>query len=416
MRTLIGGGRERQLVVGLDVGTSKVSVIVGELTLGEPIEVIGVGTQSSRGIKRGVVVDIESTVQAIQRAISEAELMSGCEIRSVYAGIGGNHIRSLNSSGVVAVKEREIQPSDVDRVLDAAKALPIPADQKIIHVLAQEYLIDDQDGIRMPVGMSGTRLEAKVHIVTAANSAVQNMTKCVQRCGLQVDNLILQPLASSVSVLTEDEKDLGVMLVDLGAGTTNIAIWRGGALHHSSVIPLGGDQVTGDIAQALRTTTTSAEELKIKYACALAKLAAPEETIQVPGVGERESRRLSRQLLASVVQPRYDEILGLAHSELRRSGLEDLVPAGIVITGGGAKIEGAVEHAEEVFGMPVRLGLPTGVTGLSDVIANPAHAAGIGFLLFGAELYLREHSRVREPKTKAGAFFARMRQWFGGEF
>jgi cell division protein FtsA len=416
MRTLIGGGRERQLVVGLDVGTSKVSVIVGELTLGEPIEVIGVGTQSSRGIKRGVVVDIESTVQAIQRAISEAEVMSGCEIRSVYAGIGGNHIRSLNSSGVVAVKEREIQPSDVDRVLDAAKALPIPADQKIIHVLAQEYLIDDQDGIRMPVGMSGTRLEAKVHIVTAANSAVQNMTKCVQRCGLQVDNLILQPLASSVSVLTEDEKDLGVMLVDLGAGTTNIAIWRGGALHHSSVIPLGGDQVTGDIAQALRTTTNSAEELKIKYACALAKLAAPEETIQVPGVGERESRRLSRQLLASVVQPRYDEILGLAHSELRRSGLEDLVPAGIVITGGGAKIEGAVEHAEEVFGMPVRLGLPTGVTGLSDVIANPAHAAGIGFLLFGAELYLREHSRVREPKTKAGAFFARMRQWFGGEF
>ena len=409
-------GRERQLVVGLDVGTSKVSVIVGELTAGEPIEVIGVGTQSSRGIKRGVVVDIESTMQAIQRAISEAELMSGCEIRSVYAGIGGNHIRSLNSSGVVAVKEREIQPSDVERVLDAAKALPIPADQKIIHVLAQEYLIDDQDGIRMPVGMSGTRLEAKVHIVTAANSAVQNMTKCVQRCSLQVDNLILQPLASSYSVLTEDEKNLGVMLVDLGAGTTNIAIWRNGALHHSSVIPLGGDQVTGDIAQALRTTTVSAEELKIKYACALAKLAAPEETIQVPGVGERESRRLSRQLLASVVQPRYDEILGLAHSELRRSGLEDLVPAGIVITGGGAKIEGAVEHAEEVFGMPVRLGLPTGVTGLSDVITNPAHAAGIGFLLFGAELYLRENSRVKEPKTKAGAFFSRMRQWFGGEF
>ena len=409
-------GRERQLVVGLDVGTSKVSVIVGELTAGEPIEVIGVGTQSSRGIKRGVVVDIESTMQAIQRAISEAELMSGCEIRSVYAGIGGNHIRSLNSSGVVAVKEREIQPSDVERVLDAAKALPIPADQKIIHVLAQEYLIDDQDGIRMPVGMSGTRLEAKVHIVTAANSAVQNMTKCVQRCSLQVDNLILQPLASSYSVLTEDEKNLGVMLVDLGAGTTNIAIWRNGALHHSSVIPLGGDQVTGDIAQALRTTTVSAEELKIKYACALAKLAAPEETIQVPGVGERESRRLSRQLLASVVQPRYDEILGLAHSELRRSGLEDLVPAGIVITGGGAKIEGAVEHAEEVFGMPVRLGLPTGVTGLSDVITNPAHAAGIGFLLFGAELYLRENSRIKEPKTKAGAFFSRMRQWFGGEF
>jgi cell division protein FtsA len=408
--------RDRQLIVGLDVGTSKVSVIVGELSAGEPIEIIGIGTQMSRGIKRGVVVDIESTVQAIQRAISEAELMAGCEIRSAYAGIGGNHIRSLNSSGVVAVKEREIVASDVDRVLDAAKALPIPADQKIIHVLAQEYLIDDQDGIRMPVGMSGTRLEAKVHIVTAASSAVQNMSKCVQRCGLQVDQLILQPLAASVAVLTEDEKDLGVMLIDLGAGTTDIAIWKGGALQHSSVIPLGGDQVTSDIAQALRTATPSAEELKIKYACALAKLAAPEETIQVPGVGERDSRRLSRQLLASVVQPRYDEILGLAHSELRRSGLEDLVPAGIVITGGGAKIEGAVEHAEEVFGMPVRLGLPNGVTGLSDVIANPMHAAGIGFLLYGAELFLRENARARTPSSKTGMFWSRVRAWFSGEF
>lgn len=408
--------KDRQLIIGLDIGTAKISVIVGELAPGEPIEIIGVGTQVSRGIKRGVVVDIESTVQAIQRAISEAELMANCDIHSVYAGIGGNHIRSLNSSGVVAVKDREISSSDVDRVLDAAKALPIPADQKILHVLAQEYLIDDQDGIRMPVGMSGTRLEAKVHIVTAASSAVQNITKCVQRCGLNVDHLILQPLASSVAVLTEDEKDLGVMLIDLGAGTTNIAIWRGGALQHSSVIPLGGDQVTGDIAQALRTATPNAEELKIKYACALAKLAAPEETIQVPGVGDREARRLSRQLLASVVQPRYDEILSLAHSELTRSGLEDLVPAGIVITGGGAKIEGAVEHAEEVFGMPVRLGLPHSVIGLSDVIANPANAAGIGFLMFGAELYLRESARVRAPVSKAGAMFARIRQWFRGEF
>jgi cell division protein FtsA len=408
--------KERQLIVGLDIGTSKISVIVGELGPGEPIEIIGIGTQTSRGIKRGVVVDIESTVQAIQRAVSEAEIMAGCEIRSVYAGIGGNHIRSHNSSGVVAVRDREISASDVDRVLDAAKALAIPADQKIVHVLAQEYLIDEQDGIRMPIGMSGQRLEAKVHIVTAAQSAVQNISKCVQRCGLNVDHLILQPLASSVAVLTEDEKDLGVMLIDLGAGTTNIAIWRAGALQYSSVIPLGGDQVTGDIAQALRTATPSAEELKLKYACALAKLAAPEETIQVPGVGDRESRRLSRQLLASVVQPRYDEILGLAHSELSRSGLEDLVPAGVVITGGGAKIEGALEHAEEVFGIPVRLGLPHGVTGLSDVIGNPQHAAGIGYLLYGAELYLREHARVRAPLTKTGAFFARIKQWFSGEF
>jgi cell division protein FtsA len=408
--------KDRQLIVGLDIGTSKISVIVGELGPGEPVEIIGIGTQTSRGIKRGVVVDIESTVQAIQRAVSEAELMAGCEIRSVYAGIGGNHIRSHNSSGVVAIRDREISASDVDRVLDAAKALAIPADQKIVHVLAQEYLIDEQDGIRMPVGMSGQRLEAKVHIVTAAQSAVQNISKCVQRCGLQVDHLILQPLASSVAVLTEDEKDLGVMLIDLGAGTTNIAIWRQGALQYSSVIPLGGDQVTGDIAQALRTATPSAEELKIKYACALAKLAAPEETIQVPGVGDREPRRLSRQLLASVVQPRYDEILGLAHSELSRSGLEDLVPAGVVITGGGAKIEGAVEHAEEVFGIPVRLGLPQGVSGITDVIGNPQNAAGIGYLLYGAELYLREHARVRAPITKTGAFLARIKQWFSGEF
>ena len=407
---------DRQLIVALYVGTAKVSVIVAELSPGEPLEIIGVGSQPSRGIKRGVVVDIESTVQAIQRAVSEAEQMAGCEIRSVYASIGGNHIRSQNSIGVVAVRDREIGPGDVERVLDAAKALPIGADQKIIHVLPQEYLIDDQDGIRMPVGMSGTRLEAKVHIVTAANSAVQNITKCVQRCGLQVDDLILQPLASSVAVLTEDEKDLGVVVIDLGAGTTDVAIWKGGALHYSSVIPLGGDQVTGDIAQALRTATPSAEDLKIKYACALAKLATAEETIQVPGVGDREPRRLARQVLASVVQPRYDEILGLAHSELRRSGLEDLVPAGVVLTGGGAKIEGAAEHAEELFGMPVRIGIPQGVVGLSDVVGNPIHAAGLGLLLYGSQLQARATARRRAPVGKLGQVFARLKSWIAGEF
>jgi cell division protein FtsA len=408
--------QDRQLIVALDVGTSKITVIVGELGVGEPIEIIGYGSQTSRGIKRGVVVDIESTVQAIQRALSEAELMSGCEIRAVYAGIGGNSIRGQNSTGVVAVRDREITVGDVERVLDAAKALPTLSDQKILHVLAQEYLVDDQDGIRMPVGMSGTRLEAKVHIVTATQSAVQNINKCVQRCGLHVDNLILQPLASSLAVLTEDEKELGVMMIDLGAGTTDIAIWKDGAMRHSAVIPLGGDQVTSDIAQAFRTATPNAEELKIKYACALAKLAAPEETIQVPGVGEREPRRLARQVLASVVQPRYDEILGLALAELRRSGLEDLVPAGIVVTGGGSKIEGALEHAEEVFGMPVRLGVPSGVTGLSDVIGNPIHASGIGLLLYGGQLLQRDGQRVDEPKTKIGKFFSRLKQWFGGEF
>jgi cell division protein FtsA len=407
---------DRELIVALDIGTSKISAIVGEISEGEPLEIIGIGTQPSRGIKRGVVVDIESTVQAIQRAVAEAELMAGCDISAVYAAIGGNHVRSQNSTGVVSIREREVTSSDVERVLDAAKAIALPADQRILHVLAQEYLIDEQDGIRMPIGMSGTRLEARVHVVTAANAVVQNVSKCVQRCSLEVDELILQPLAASLAVLSEDEKELGVVLIDMGAGTTDLAIWRNGSMHYSSVIPLGGDQVTGDIAQALRTTTPSAEELKIKYACALAKLAAPEETIQVPGVGEREPRRLARQLLASVVQPRYDEILGLALSDLRRSGLEDLVPAGIVLTGGGAKIEGAAEHAEELFGMPVRIGVPRGVTGLSDIIGNPAHSAGVGLLLYGAELQRKQRVRVKAPASKLGKLISRVKQWVGGEF
>jgi len=407
---------DRELIVALDIGTSKLSAIVGEISEGEPLEIIGIGTQPSRGIKRGVVVDIESTVQAITRAVAEAELMAGCDISAVYAAIGGNHVRSQNSTGVVSIREREVTSSDVERVLDAAKAIALPADQRILHVLAQEYLIDEQDGIRMPVGMSGTRLEARVHVVTAANAVVQNISKCVQRCSLEVDELILQPLAASLAVLSEDEKELGVVLIDMGAGTTDLAIWRNGALHYSSVIPLGGDQVTGDIAQALRTTTSSAEELKIKYACALAKLASPEETIQVPGVGEREPRRLARQLLASVVQPRYDEILGLALSDLRRSGLEDLVPAGIVLTGGGAKIEGAAEHAEELFGMPVRIGVPRGVTGLSDIIGNPAYSAGVGLLLYGAELQRKQRSRQKAPVGKFGKLISRVKQWIGGEF
>jgi len=342
--------------------------------------------------------------------------MAGCDITGVYAAIGGNHVRSQNSTGVVSIREREVTTGDVERVLDAAKAIALPADQRILHVLAQEYLIDEQDGIRMPIGMSGTRLEARVHVVTAANAVVQNITKCMQRCSLEVDELILQPLAASLAVLSEDEKELGVVLIDMGAGTTDLAIWRNGALHYSSVIPLGGDQVTGDIAQALRTTTSSAEELKIKYACALAKLASPEETIQVPGVGEREPRRLARQLLASVVQPRYDEILGLALSDLRRSGLEDLVPAGIVLTGGGAKIEGAAEHAEELFGMPVRIGVPRGVTGLSDIIGNPAYSAGVGLLLYGAELQRKQRIRVKAPAGKLGKLISRVKQWIGGEF
>lgn len=406
--------KEKALVVALDVGTSKIVALVGEAAAGEAIDIIGIGSALSRGIKRGVVVDIEATVGSIQKAIEEAEAMAGCEIRSVYASIGGSHIRGLNSNGIVAIRDKEVTEIDVERVLDAAKAVPVPADQKLLHVLPQEYVIDDQDGIRFPVGMSGVRLEARVHLVSAANSAAQNILKCVARCGLQVDQLILEPLASSMAVLTDDERDLGVLLVDIGAGTTDIAVWSKGALKHTAVLPVAGDQVTNDIAVALRTPTQHAEEIKVKYACALASLATAEESIQVPGVGDREPRRLARQVLAEVVQPRYEELLTLVQSELRRSGYEELVPAGVVLTGGAAKIEGIVELAEEIFHMPVRIGAPQGANGMADVTSNPIHATGVGLLLFG-----QNQARPRAaPRAPSGlmALLQRFKNWFRGEF
>ena len=319
---------DRNLVVGLDIGTSKVCAIVGEVGMDGSIEIIGIGFHPSRGLKKGVVVNIESTVQSIQRAVEEAELMAGCQIHSVYAGIAGSHIRSLNSHGIVAIRDKEVSASDVDRVIDAARAVAIPADQKILHILPQEFIIDNQEGIREPVGMSGVRLEAKVHMVTGAVSAAQNIIKCVRRCGLEVDDVILEQLASSESVLMDDEKDLGVALVDIGGGTTDIAVFTEGAIRHTAVIPIAGDQVTNDIAVALRTPTQNAEEIKMKYACALAQLASPEETIEVPSVGERPPRRLARQTLAEVVEPRYEELMTLVQAELRRSGFEDLCAAG----------------------------------------------------------------------------------------
>jgi cell division protein FtsA len=407
---------DRSLVVGLDIGTSKVVAMVGEYAPGEPVEVIGIGSHPSRGIKRGVVVDIESTVQSIQRAVEEAELMAGCEIRSAYASIGGSHIRGINSNGIVAIRDKEVTEGDVDRVLDAARAVAIPADQRVVHVLPQEYVIDDQDGIRFPIGMSGVRLEARVHLVTAAQSAAQNIGKCVARCGLQVDDLILEAVASSHAVLTEDEKDLGVLLIDLGAGTTDLAVFAHGAIRHTAVIPIAGDQVTNDIAVALRTPTQHAEEIKVKYACALAQLATAEETIQVPSVGDREPRRLARQVLAEVVQPRYEELYTLVQSELRRSGYEDLVPAGVVLTGGGAKMEGALELAEEIFHMPVRLGVPTGVSGLADVVGNPIHATGVGLLLYGAQLQRPRHGARERAVAGIGSLWERIKAWYRGEF
>lgn len=405
---------DQNLLVGLDIGTSKVVAIVADVTADGQIDIIGIGSHPSRGLKKGVVVNIESTVLSIQRAVEEAELMAGCQIDSVYAGIAGSHIRSLNSHGIVAIRDKEVTHADVERVIDAARAVAIPADQKVLHILPQEFLIDNQEGIREPVGMSGVRLEAKVHMVTGAVSAAQNIIKCVRRCGLEVDDVILEQLASSYAVLTEDEKELGVCLVDMGGGTTDIAVFTDGSIRHTAVIPIAGDQVTNDIAVALRTPTQYAEEIKIKYACALTQLASPEESIEVPSVGDRPPRRLARQTLAEVIEPRYEELLTLVQNELRRSGFEEMCAAGIVLTGGCAKMEGVIELAEEIFHMPVRLGVPQHVVGLVDVVRNPIFATGVGLLLYG-----NQHGggkKVRSSEWSGKGLFARMKSWFQGNF
>jgi cell division protein FtsA len=403
---------EKSLVVGLDVGTSKIVAIVGEGLPDGTVEVIGLGTHPSTGLKRGVVVDMASTEQAIQRAVEEAELMAGCEIHAVYAGISGSHMRSLNSDGTVAIKDKEVSEGDVERVLDAARAVPVAADQKILHVLPQEYVIDNQDGIRQPIGMSGVRLEAHVHVVTAALSATQNISKCVARCGLSVDELIMQPLAASYAVMTDDEKDLGVCLVDIGAGTTDIAVFTGGAIRHTACIPIAGDQVTNDIAVALRTPTQHAEDIKIKYACAQERIARNDESIQVPSVGDRTTRMLERRTLAQVVEARYRELFSLVQAELRHSGYEDRVAAGLVMTGGASRMEGAEELAEEIFHMPVRLATPSGVSGLSDVVNNAIHATGVGLLLYG-----NKADPAKNLVDHGGeSVFDRVRSWFRGEF
>ena len=404
---------EENMIVGLDIGTSKIVAIVGSVGPRGELEIIGTGQYPSSGLKKGVVVNIEATVNSIQRAIEEAELMAGCSIHSVYAGIAGSHIRSLNSHGIVAIRDREVQDLDVDRVIDAARAVAIPADQEILHVLPQEFIIDDQEGVHEPIGMSGVRLEAKVHLVTCAANAAQNIKKCIRRCGLDVDDIILEQLASSHAVLTEDEKQLGVALVDIGGGTSDIAIFTEGAIRYTGVIPIAGDQVTNDIAMALRTPTPHAEDLKVKYACALAKLARPEETVKVPSVGDREARDLSRQSLAEVVEPRYDELFTLIQAELRRSGFEELIAAGVVLTGGTSKMEGVVELAEEIFHMPVRIGTPVNVKGLSDIVNNPIYSTGVGLLHFGAQAQ-RKESAGESNKGSGTSFFERAKGWFQG--
>jgi len=404
----------KNLIVGLDIGTSKVVAVVGEVDLDGKIEVVGIGSHPSRGLKKGVVVNIESTVQSIQRVVEAAEEMAGCRIHSVYTGISGSHIRGFNSHGVTAIKNHEVTSEDVERVMEAARVVAIPADQKILHILPQEFIIDNQEGIQDPVGMSGVRLEARVHIVTGAISAAQNIVKCVQRCGLEVDDIILQQLASSRAVLAQDEKDLGVCLIDIGGGTTDLAVFTHGAINHTAVIPIAGDQVTNDIAVAFRTPTHSAEEVKIKHACCLKQLTRQDERIDVTSVGDRVARSLSRHALAEVVEPRYEEFFELAQAELQRSGFENLIAAGVVLTGGSSKMDGVVELAEDILHVPVRLGFPHEVTGLQDVVRNPIYATAVGLVLFG-----NENRPVRpSPVSRAGrkGLWTRMKSWFQGNF
>ena len=405
---------EKNVIVGLDVGTSKVAAIVGEVHPDGALEIIGIGSHPQRGMKKGVVVNIEATMNSIRRAVEEAELMAGCNVHSVYVGISGSHVKSFNSHGIVAVRNKEVSEADVERVIDAACAVAVPADQKILHVLPQEFAVDDQEGIQEPVGMSGVRLEAKVHIVTGGVSSAQNIRKCVNRCGLEVNKLILEQLASGYAVLTDDEKDLGVCLVDMGGGTSDIAVFSGGAIRHTAVIPVAGDQVTNDIAVALRTPTQHANTIKIKYGCALPELIQGDDAIEVPSVGERPPRRLSRHTLAEVIKPRYEELFLLIQRELRKSGFEDMLAGGIVLTGGSAKMEGVIELAEEVFHVPVRLGLPQNVVGLSDVVKNSIHATGTGLLVFGQRSLTKFEA---EPEIAGvGHVWARMKGWFQGNF
>ncbi|MFN3715959.1 MAG: cell division protein FtsA [Thiobacillus sp.] len=404
----------KNLVVGLDIGTSKIVCIVAEVNDEGGLDIIGMGSSPSRGLRRGVVVNIEATVNAIQRALEEAELMADCKIREVYTGIAGSHIKSFNSHGMFAIKDKEISQMDVDRVVETARAVNIPTDQQILHTIPQEFIVDGQEDVRDPLGMSAVRLEVKVHIVTGAVSAAQNIIKCVRRCGLEVGDLVLQPLASALAVLTEDEKELGVCLIDIGGGTTDIAVFTNGAIRHTAVIPVAGDQVNNDIAVALRTPPKEAEDIKIQYGCALRQLADARDMIEVPGIGDRPPRTLSRQTLAEFIEPRMEELYSLVQAELRRSGFEELLSSGIVITGGSAGMQGMVELGEEVFHMPVRLGWPRYEGGLADVMHNPRYATCMGLLMAGLEARGRD-----APKLSGNSFkdvLARMKNWFKGNF
>ncbi|MDR3393595.1 MAG: cell division protein FtsA [Parasulfuritortus sp.] len=405
----------KDLIVGLDIGTSKIVALVAEVPPEGGVNILGMGSAPSRGLKKGVVVNIEATVSAIQRALEDAELMANCKIGQVYTGIAGSHIRSLNSHGMVPIRDREVTQNDIDRVVETARAVNISTDQQIVHVLPQEFIIDGQEGVREPLGMSGVRLEVKVHIVTGAVSAAQNIVKCVRRCGLEVKDLILQPLASSLAVLNDDEKDLGVCLVDIGGGTTDLAVFTRGAIQHTAVLPIAGDQITNDIAMTLRTPTREAEDLKIQHGIALRQLADAREMIEVPGIGERGARMLSKQLLSEVIEPRVEELYNLVQAELRRSGFEEQISSGIVLTGGSSQMQGMVELAEEVFHVPVRVGVPEYVGGLSERVRSPAYATGVGLLLAGMEKHeLDEAAKIQNASF--GQVMERMKSWFKNTF
>jgi len=406
--------KRENLIVGLDIGTTKICAIVGAMT-DEGLDVVGIGTSPSRGLRKGVVINIESTVNAIRKALQEAELMAGCEIKSVFAGIAGGHIKGINSQGVIAIKNREVTTEDVRRVIDAAKALAIPMDREVIHILPQEFIIDDQDGIKEPLGMSGVRLEARVHIVTGAVASAQNIIKSCNKAGVDVGDIVLEQLASSEAVLTPDEKDLGVALVDIGGGTTDIAIFVDGAIKHTSVLSLGGNHLTNDIAVGLRTPTAEAEKIKQVSGCCLASMVGKDETIEVPSVGGREPRILSRQLLAEILEPRVEEIFTLVNREIVKSGFEDLIASGVVLTGGSAILPGMPELAEQIFDLPVRRGKPTGIGGLIDVVNSPIYATGVGLVKYGSR-NMQTRNFVIGQENLFDRVARRMKEWFGEFF
>jgi len=401
--------RTSKVIVGLDLGTTKTCVVVGEMTP-QGIDIIGIGSCPSEGLRKGVVVNIDSTVESIKRAVDEAERMSGCEISSVYAGVAGSHIRGQNSLGIVAVKGREVDEEDVQRAIEASKAIAIPPDREILHTLPQNFIMDDQDGVRDPVGMSGVRLEAKVHIVTGAATSIQNIVKSVNRVGLEINEIVLEQIASSEAVLSGDEKDLGVALIDIGGGTTDIAVFTEGTIKHTAVLPVGGNYLTSDIATGLRTPLMEAEKIKIRYGCAFGALIAKDETIEVPSVGGREPREVSRQIIGRIVEPRMEEILTMAYKEIVKSGYEDILAAGIVLTGGTADLEGITELAEQIFNMPVRRGNPVGFGGLTDVVNSPMYATGVGLIFYGSK-YLSKDPRPVMGSGLFGDIFKKIKKW-----